>query len=548
MTNNTVFGETPTLRDYLRVVGRRKWVVLQATLLVPTVALTLSLLQPPRFATSADVLLSRQNLAATLNGNPDPYAGVQAERLAQTQAELAASPTVAERALAEAGVSMGSDEFLEHASVEARPNADLLVFRVEAGDPGIAARLATAYAEAFVDYRRELDTAAIVRAREGVTARLAELRSQEQESTPLYAELVDREQQLRTMEALQTSNAQVTRRAEQGEQIQPRPVRNTILAAIIGFLMGVGMAFLANALDTRVRDADEVAEGLGVPLLGHLPPPPRRRKEGHLAILADPHGGQAEAFRILATSVDFANVDIRAQVIVVTSAVEGEGKTTTTANLADALAKAGRRVVVVDLDLRRPFLDVFFDVDRSSGLTDVVVGTASIEDAVKRVALTGHAADDALAHAAESRAVALARFGLENGTNQNENGHADIQAFLDVLPAGSVPPNPAEFLRTKAVGAALSELRTRADIVLIDSPPLLRVGDALALAPNIDAYLFVVRANVVRSPMLADARRLLETARVPALGFVHTGGDARDRYGYGYGYAPQRKRQREQVR
>ena len=134
-------------------------------------------------------------------------------------------------------------------------------------------------------------------------------------------------------------------------------------------MLGIGLAFLREALDTRVRSADEVGEKLGLPLLARVPEPPRKlRNSNRLVMQADPHGAQAEAFRTLRTNIEFVNLDVHARTIMITSAIQSEGKSTTAANLAIAFARMGKRVALVDLDLRRPFLDKFFDFGDRPGL------------------------------------------------------------------------------------------------------------------------------------------------------------------------------------
>src|SRR5262249_8910325 len=160
--------------------------------------------------------------------------------------------------------------------------------------------------------------------------------------------------------------------------VQPRPVRNGIIGFALGALLGIAFAFLREALDTRVRSASEVAARLGVPLLGRVPAPPRAiRTSDKLVIVEEPAGSRSEPFRVLRTNLQFVDIDRGSRVIMVTSALSGEGKSTTAANLAVALAQAGKHVVLVDLDLRRPFIDRFFSLTGQPGLTSVALGTVS---------------------------------------------------------------------------------------------------------------------------------------------------------------------------
>ena len=160
------------------------------------------------------------------------------------------------------------------------------------------------------------------------------------------------------MQALLGSNALLVRAASGAVQTQPRPTRNGALAAMLGLLLGVGLVFLRDALNTRVRTAGEVQSRLDLPQLGRIPEPPRRLRSGKgIVMLTDPLSPAAEPFRILAANLDFVNLERNARTIMFTSATHGEGKSTTVANLAVALARGGRRVILADLDVRKPSLD-----------------------------------------------------------------------------------------------------------------------------------------------------------------------------------------------
>jgi succinoglycan biosynthesis transport protein ExoP len=480
-------------------------------------AVLLSLRQQRLYEASSDVFLSSQNVAATLTGLQLPYA--DPTRAAATQADLARTPVVAESALGRAGLADRSAQYLlGSSSVTATSNADLLTFSVTNPNPRLASRLATAYARAYTAYRRQLDTSSIVRARKEVEQRIGELRSEGGQRSALYGNLVDKDQQLRTMELLQGSNALLVRSAGSAAQIQPKPVRNGILGGVLGFVLGIGLAFLMDALNTRVRTAAEVQELLDLPLLGRLPEPPRKIRSNHeLVMLADPNTPQAEAFRILATNFEFVNLDRGAKTVMVTSASRGDGKSTTAANLAVALALAGRRVIIADLDLRLPSLERFFQLQDLAGLTHVVLGRIPLQQAL----------------------VAIPVVDADRG---NESGNGMISGLLEALPAGALPPNPSEFARSQVVSELLNELEKRADVVIVDAPPLLGLSDAVALTANVDALIVVTRLSTMRRPVLEELHRVLEAAPVVKLGFVVTGTAAEGAYGYGYGYGYGSKR------
>jgi Mrp family chromosome partitioning ATPase/capsular polysaccharide biosynthesis protein len=513
----------PSLRDYGRMLWRRRWIVLLVALLAPATAVALSLRQDPVYEASSQVLLQNENLAGTLTGVPSTALANDPARLVQTQADLARVPLVARRTLAAAGVhDITADELLGNSSVSAKTDSDMLEFSVRGGDPLVIRKLAAAYAREYTGYRREVDTAAISLALTEAERRLAELRSNGDSNSPLYASVADKIQTLQTMEALQTSNAFVVRTPDSAVKVSPKPVRNGVLALALGLVLGVGLALLRETLDTRVRTADEVSQALGIPLLARLPRPSKRLAARHLlASLTQPSGASAESFRLLRTNLSFASLEHPARSILVTSALKGEGKTTTAANLAVTFARAGRRVALVDLDLRRPTLHKFFGLRSSPGLTDVVLGHSPLSDAMN--------------------AVLLDSGRPSGGPHEDTNGHR-TRGLLEVLPAGQIPSDPAEFIETSSLGRLLDELHQHYDLVLIDSPPVLAVGDPLMLSARVDGVLLVARLALLRRPMLEELRRQLEMSPARLLGFVLASPEAEERStgtpSYGYYRSP----------
>jgi len=516
--------EGSNLRDYVAVLRRRKWILLLAVVVVPAVAVALSLRQDPEYQASSEVLLSRQNLAASLSNVPDQTLSGDPARLAQTQADLARVPEVARRALALGRVkNLTPGGLLVKSTVSAKSDADLLVFTVKDRFPPVATQLATLYARAYIAYRARLDTAALTRARQGLQTRIAMLEASGDQGSQLYASLVDKEQQLATMQALQTSNASLVKPAQGASKIQPRPVRNGAIGLALGVFLGLALAFLRDAFDTRFRTAEGISRRLGLPILAQIPPPPRSlRGSGRLAMLDGPETIYAEPFRILRTSLELIDPDHPPRSIMVTSAVEGEGKSTTVANLAVATARTGRDVILVDLDFRHPYLGTFFPHAGPQGLTDVAVGRVSLGETLAPVIL----GDGRRGTGGQSTPS-------DGGSSNGANGRPTT---LRVLTAGTLPPNPGEFVASEALEHVLADLCSRADLVLIDSAPMLGIGDALTLASKVDAVVLVTSLDRARRQMVTELERTLARSQARSLGLVITGASESDTYGYAYGY------------
>jgi polysaccharide biosynthesis transport protein len=525
--NATTETDAVTLHDYLRVVRRRKWLIVQAALLLPLAAVAFSLHQQKLYEASADVLLSAENLSATVPGAPGTGLSQEPERITQTQARVARMPEVLKGALERVGgTGLTHTDLLADSSVSSSPATDILTFSVTSPDPALATQLANAYARSYSTYRQELYTGSIERALADVERRLRQLdrAGASLEGTAggaalgaltrygaLYTSLVDRQQMLESMQALQPSVASVLREADGTVLTQPKTLRNGALGLVVGLVLGLALVFLREALETRARTAEEVSARLGgLPLLGRLPRPPKRlRRAGKLVMLEEPASVQAEAFRTLRANLEFMTLDRDVRTIVVTSALQEEGKSTTVANLAIAFARAGKRVVLVDLDLRRPVVARFFDL-KGPGVTQVALGHVPLEEALTQVVITD--------------LPAPGRWGwLRRGGNRNGHMTRELLGLLEVLPAGPVPPDPGEFVSSPALGKILRALRERADVVLLDAPRALHVGDVVALSSRVDGIVVVARSKVLRRQTLAELNRLLAMVRTPALGFVATG-------------------------
>lgn len=289
-------------------------------------------------------------------------------------------------------------------------------------------------------------------------------------------------------------------------EVNPDPVspavnRNLALGGILGLLIGLGVALLRSRLDNTVKTGDDVQALAGTGLIGTVLEDPKLDDQ-HVVTARDGHSLSSESFRAIRTNLQFLNVDKPPKVIVVTSSVPGEGKSTLAVNLATALAQSGSRVILVEADLRRPRVTRYMGLVGGAGLTNVLAGTASLDEV----------------------------------TQPWGDGK------LSVLAAGPMPPNPSELLGSEHMRALLDELRQQHDFVVIDTPPLLPVTDAAVLSVAADGCLITTRHGVTRREQLAEATNVLSRIDAKLLGVVlnrvpQAAAIARG-YGYGYGYAP----------
>jgi polysaccharide biosynthesis transport protein len=522
------------LREYLHVLRRRKWIVLQALVIVPLVAVAFALRQSPLYQASADVLLRYQNLPSTLSGIPDPNSYsyyLDPVRSTATQLQVASLPVLSDRvAAALRGQHVTLGEVAGSTSVSEVSGTDFLNFQAASGSPALAALIANEYARQYTLYHQQLDSGSITKAVSDLQRRIDQLKAQGgARARSQVAQLQPKVDQLETLLSLETSNAVVVREATGAAKIRPRPTRYGLLGLGLGLVLGIGLAFLRDAFDTRLRTTDQIGEILGLPLLGRIPEPSRQlQRDSKLAMIAEPASSSAEDFRRLRMNLEFATLGKPSQVIMVTSALEREGKSTTVANLAVAMALAGKNVALVDLDTRRPALGSLFRLDaKQPGLSAVVLGYADLDDALVQIPLEPLSlnAGDRFGRRPDEQASAA----TTNGDSAASTGS------LMVLPTGIVPPDPGEFVGQEGVKRVIAGLRERVGIVLVDAPPLLAVGDALTIGAMADALLVVVRADLARRQATGELAQIL--ARMPGeqLGFILCGAVGIESYPY-HGY------------
>jgi capsular exopolysaccharide synthesis family protein len=391
------------------------------------VAVAVTLVTPPQYAASVTFFV---NTRAT--GVSDALQGGQfAQQRVKSYVEVLTSNRLAQTVATRESLGINAEDVQKEISARVVPDTVLVQATVTDGDRARALRLAQLLAVEFPDLVKTLETPPKGTVATVGVAILSEPR------------LAD-------------------------GPVSPQPVRNVGLAIVLGLIIGVGAAALRESLDTTVRTPEALGTAAGSPVLCAIPHDAKAAK-APLIIEGSAQSTRAEAMRQLRTNLQFVNVDRPLKSLVVTSAMPGEGKSTTACNLGIAFAEAGKRVLLIDADLRRPKLAEYLNIEGAVGLTNVLAGQAGIRDAVQPWGGSG----------------------------------------LWVLPSGHVPPNPSELLASRNMADLLAALSGGFDVVIIDTPPVLPVTDAAVMATVADGCLLVSRhAKTTASQVTAAAGAL----------------------------------------
>ncbi|MBY5163592.1 tyrosine-protein kinase domain-containing protein [Salsipaludibacter albus] len=521
------------LGHVLQVLRRRTWTVLAVTALVFVLGLAATRYTVPVYEATTEVVVEPFQQASDASLEEI----VLGDTTVNTERRVLASRTVSDRVVDELELDRSADDLLDQVRVTVVPDTRVLQVRVSDPDPEMAAELADAFAANYLAHRRDEAVASLLAAqrtlgdrREAMAERLTEIEEElaelVSESNPLEdvgiepapsadpavaALAAERASLLAQMSDVANQSAQAevgARLLKGGGQVlnaaqvpdtpaSPRPVRNAILALLLGLMLGIGLAFLRDHLDDVIRDEDDARRaGRQLPVLGRIPHSDEGRR---LATIVDPQGPPAEAYRALSAGVRFLlaahgrddgdepddpwsehDTDGIGRAVLLTSPDPGDGKSTTAGNLAVSAARAGMRVVMVDAEMRRPTIHDRFGIPAGMGLSDVIAGDVEVDDV-------------------------LVDIGVDN---------------LRVLPAGTLPPNPSDLLASGRMRSLVRFLCERTDLVVLDGPPVLAVSDALEMAPKVSAVLMVVRAGTSRRRALHDALERLDSVRAVVSGLV----------------------------
>ncbi|MCZ0728999.1 polysaccharide biosynthesis tyrosine autokinase [Mycolicibacterium iranicum] len=443
------------LRDFVKIL-RSRWLTVCITVVVAVLgAVALSLLTTPLYQASTRLFVST-NAGSSLT---DAYQGSRfSQERVVSYAELLMGQTLAQNTVDKLGLDMTAAELQEHVTASAKIDTVLINVEVLDESPVRARDIANTLSDEFVAMVRTLETP-------------------ENGAPPDSRVVVEQ-------------RASIPR-----DPVVPKTARNIAVGLALGIALGVGLALLRDLLDNTVKDREVLEDIVGAGVVGSVPLDKDRRKSPAISFEND-NSAIAEAFRKLRTNLQFLSVDNPPRVIVVTSSMPSEGKSTTAINIALALAEAAHNVVLVDGDMRRPIVHKYLDLVGPVGFSTVLSGAASLDDALQKTRFPG----------------------------------------LTVLTAGAVPPNPSELLGSQSARHLLAELRTKFDYVIVDSTPLLAVTDAAILGAGADGVLIMARFGQTKRDQLAHAVGSLRSVDAPVLGAVFTLVPTRGNSSYSYQY------------
>jgi polysaccharide biosynthesis transport protein len=498
-----------------RLLGppRRHWLlVLLLALLGAALALVWTLARPPVYEATASVLV-----------RPVVQEGDRAPRLdMRSEAQAARSAEVAERVAKAFHTTATPEQLLDQVSVEVLASSWVLRISYAHSVPAMAQRGADAFSRTYLAYRRSSVAGQLRSLDAALTRQIADLTAKKQTQESILApdagatasernaalqlreaystRIVDLDRQLRALRRVDPSPGTIIQPARlPTAPASPGSPRNLGLGVAAGLLLGVTGAFVRDRVDDRLRGRGDVAEQLDRPVLALIPTVPRwRRRSGRLGwrrrdpnspvMLDEPDGPAAEGYRTLRIGVERQAARLGVAVVMVTSPAPGEGKSTTAANLALALAEAGRDVLLVSADLRRPRLHVLFGLPNSKGLGDLLTRDE-------------HWAAEETGRRAASKLWS-------------------VVPHLWVMVSAPLPPSQSSLLGVRAMRDLLKSQRDQWELIVLDSPPVLAVPDALSLAPLVDGVLVVADARTTERASLKELHEQIEQVGGTILGAV----------------------------
>jgi Mrp family chromosome partitioning ATPase len=509
--------------DYIRPILRRWWVVLGVVIVVTGATYAYYSRQPKVYQATTQILIQQTSSAVTaVLGSP----GIDATRLDADAANLIRTPAVAILAARGFGYGGNPAALLGAISVSSDPNTDFLLLSARASSGQLAANIANGFAAAYVKLQAATAAASARNAAALTQKQINQLSGPDRGTT-----LTQLTQQLSQLQILarypQSGVQQVNPAAAASIPVSPQPKKNAEFAAAISLLAAILLCFALERIDRRIKRIDELEILLGAPVLAAVPHSTSAAASSEDRATIDPD--IAEPFRMLRAVVRLAAGGEDVKTVLVTSGLAAEGKSTVARNLGLAYCETGSSVLVVDCDLRGPMMDRILGGEvRELGLTDVLAGLATVDESIIEIPID----------VSEPGTVALDQRGHRNGN------HKERQT-IGIMPAGSARANPATLVETVQFRELFDSLRTRYDIVIIDSAPILPVSDSLPLVGMVDGVLIVARDGVLTRGAASRLSELIAQAQPKLLlGIVandfpahELGSYGMSYYGDSYGYA-----------
>jgi capsular exopolysaccharide synthesis family protein len=515
------------LRRYWFTLLRWWWLIALTTVLAAGVSYVVSKSTKPVYSASVTILVNQAQNPTT----PNYDSVLVSERLTQTYSQLIKTRPIADKVIQTLGLKTTPDEFERAISIQVVPNTQLIQVSVENTNPSLARDLANTLANDFITENRAETVGLTANSQQVLqqqvsdmenqmkdeTTRLEQLRASNAAQSPealqllgliqqqqiTYSQLLRNQQAMQLSEATSFDSVRIVEPAVLPEfPVRPKVLLYVLLAAAAGLVLGLSAAFLIEYLDDTVKSPSDVEEAVGLSSLGTIMRMPASSdRETRLIDQVSSRSAIAEAYRVLRTNIDFARVGLPGNALLVTSSNQGEGKTTTSSNLAIVMAESGRRVIVVDSDLRRPMQHKNFGVPNTVGLTNLLLQE-----------------DPDIQQALQSTRV----------------------PNLQIITSGPIPPNPSELLGSDRMLRLLERLRGMADLVILDSPPVLAVTDPTVLSSRVDGVVLVVDTGHTRAESLTRATETLKRGAAPMLGVVlnRVTSRAGGYYYYHYYYSP----------
>jgi polysaccharide biosynthesis transport protein len=469
--------------------------------------------QSKKYTATASLVFNGNQLSEQVAGLQAVSNGGSQAPQQQTNLKLVALGDMAEKTAVKLGHGLTENKVHEAVSVSAQGESNIVDVSAIAMSPALAAGIANAYVGQFVKEQQTSNHAYYASALALVNKQLAAL-SSKQRLSPSGIALAGRAQSLGVLAELRNGNVEVAQAASvPTSPSSPKTLRNTILGAALGLLLGLGLAFLLERMDRRIREPKDLERIYGLPLLGVIPESKALSRASRRDGEAQPtlSAGEAESFHLIRAHLRYFNVDRQLRTILVASAAPGDGKTTIARHLGAAAAMMGSRVLLMEVDLRRPTLAQRLGVPSGPGLSDVLIGSLPLDEAVRSIA-------------------------LDTRSGERSDGRS-----LDVLVSGAVlPPNPGELVESHAMEALLRQAQAVYDLIVIDTPPLTAVSDAFPLLRKVDGVIIVGRVGRNRRDVAERLHETLQSVRAPLLGVIANGVKASglDAYSYSYDYAP----------